>query len=94
VRELMRRQLRTALGSALLLLLLIGSLPLAFALIPGLADATVAGIGIAWILLGVLAYPVLLLIGRRQLVRAERNESSHNESRRNEGSTDRPTDGR
>jgi hypothetical protein len=74
--ELMRRQLTTAAISAAALLVLVGSLPLDFALVPGLAAVRVAGVGIAWILLGVLVYPVLLLIGRLHLGRAERNESA------------------
>ena len=74
VAALMHRQLRTAVGSALLLVLLVGSLPLDFALVPGLAGARIDGVGVAWVVLGVLVYPVLLLIGRLHLRGAERNE--------------------
>ncbi len=75
VTALIRRQLRSALGSALLLALLVGSLPLDFALVPGLAAAGVGGVGVAWIVLGVLVYPVLLVIGGWHLRRAEGNET-------------------
>jgi hypothetical protein len=72
--SLLREQLALAARILGLLALTVGSLPLVFRLLPGLADVGVAGIPIAWVLLGVLVYPWLLLLGLRYVRRAERNE--------------------
>jgi hypothetical protein len=74
LRQLIRLQWRATLVAAGTLVLLLGSLPLVFSLAPAVAAVRVAGIGIAWWVLGVLAYPVLYLIGRRYVARAEANE--------------------
>ena len=52
----------------------IGSLPLVFHLVPGLADVDVIGMPLPWLLLGVVVYPVLVLLGWRYVRSAERNE--------------------
>ncbi|MFH7600078.1 hypothetical protein WDV06_34015 [Streptomyces racemochromogenes] len=69
VRALMRSQLRAALGAMAALLLVLGLLPLAF-LLPRATAGTVV-----WIALGVVAYPVMWLIARWYVARAERNEA-------------------
>ena len=74
VRSLLRAQLRLALRTLGLVALLVAGLPLAFYLRPSLASTAVLGLPLAWALLGVVAYPVLLLIGWRYLRGAERNE--------------------
>lgn len=75
LRQLIRVQWRAALVAAGVLTLLLGSLPLVFAFAPSVAAARLDGVGIAWVLLGVLAYPVLYLIGRWYVARAEANEA-------------------
>ncbi|MER5732085.1 hypothetical protein ABT084_27775 [Streptomyces sp. NPDC002138] len=69
VRALMRSQLRAALAALTALLLLVGTLPLVFSL-PH-ADSG----PLVWVGLGAVVYPVMWLIARRYVVRAERNEA-------------------
>lgn len=72
--SLLRAQLRLALGILATLALTVGSLPLLFHLAPGLGAVHVLGLPLAWLLLGVLVYPFLLLLGWLYVRRAERNE--------------------
>jgi hypothetical protein len=72
--SLLREQLWLAMRIIALLVLGVGSLPLVFHLAPGLADVHLLGLPLPWLLLGVVVYPVLLLLGWRYVVRAERNE--------------------
>jgi hypothetical protein len=72
--SLLREQLSLALRIIGLLVLGVGSMPLVFHLAPELADVHLIGLPLAWLLLGVVVYPVLLLLGWRYVVRAERNE--------------------
>ncbi len=72
--SLLREQLSLALRIIGLLVLGVGSMPLIFHLAPELADVHLVGLPLAWLLLGVVVYPVLLLLGWRYVVRAERNE--------------------
>jgi hypothetical protein len=72
--SLLREQLRLA-GVVLLALASgVGSLPLLFHLLPGLTEATVLGLPLSWLLLGVLVYPFLVLLGWLYVRSAERNE--------------------
>jgi hypothetical protein len=77
LRGLVRAQWRTALVAAGGLALTLGGLPLLFALAPPVARARLFGVGIAWIVLGVLAYPLLYGIGRWYVRRAEANEARY-----------------
>jgi hypothetical protein len=72
--SLLREQLALALRIIALLALGVGSLPLVFHLWPGLTDVHLLGLPLPWLLLGILVYPVLLLLGWRYVARAERNE--------------------
>jgi hypothetical protein len=72
--SLLREQLALAARILGLLVLTVGSLPLLFRVFPGLAELDVHGLPIAWLLLGVLVYPWLVLLGFRYVRRAERNE--------------------
>lgn len=74
MRSLLREQLRLALGVLTVLALTIGLLPLAFYLAPGLSDVHVLGMPLGWLLLGVVVYPVLVVLGWVYVRRAERNE--------------------
>lgn len=59
LRGLMRTQLRLGLAVGLSTLGLLAALPVVFALAPGTATPTIAGIPVPWWLLGVAAYPLL-----------------------------------
>jgi hypothetical protein len=72
--SLLAAQLRLAGRILLLLALGVGSLPLVFFALPGLAEVRVAGLPLSWLVLGVGVYPLLILLGWRYVVRAERNE--------------------
>jgi len=74
IRDLVKHQLRTALGLGVLVLLVLGVLPLAFYVWPGFADLRVVGVPLAWLLLGLLPFPLLLLAGLAHNRLAERNE--------------------
>lgn len=72
--SLLREQLLLAARILGLLALTVGSLPLVFFLAPGLDDTRVLGLPLAWLVLGLLVYPWLVLLGWRYVRRAERNE--------------------
>lgn len=71
--SLLRAQLALAARVLLLLAVSVGSLPLLF-LVDGVAAVEVVGVPLAWVLLGGLVYPWLVLLGWRYVRRAERNE--------------------
>lgn len=73
VRSLMRSQLRAALYALGTLALLVGSLPLLFAL-PAAVGGSLSSPELVWASLGVAVYPVMWLIARWYVRRAERNE--------------------
>ncbi len=74
MRSLLREQLRLALGILLLLGVTVGVLPLAFYLAPDLAGVLVGPVPLAWLLLGGLVYPWLLMLGWLYVRRSEANE--------------------
>jgi hypothetical protein len=74
VRGLVRAQLGLALRMAALVGCSLGSLPLLFAVFPALAAVTVVGVRLPWLLLGVAAYPLFVLVGWVYTRGAERNE--------------------
>ncbi|WP_329171953.1 hypothetical protein [Streptomyces sp. NBC_01477] len=74
VRSLVRNQLRLALGVLAVLAAVLGGLPAAFALLPGLRTAEVAGIRLPWLLLGAVAYPLLVGAAYFHVRHAERVE--------------------
>ncbi|MER7049779.1 hypothetical protein [Streptomyces jumonjinensis] len=74
VRSLMRSQLRAGLSALAALALFIGTLPLFFVL-PAALDCGFTTPGfVVWAALGVAVYPVMWLIARWYVRRAERNE--------------------
>ena len=75
LRSLLRAQLILAVRVLLLMGVPLGGLPLLFHLAPGLADVQVLGLPVAWVLLGIVVYPFLLLLGWRYVRQVERNES-------------------
>lgn len=72
--SLLREQLRLAVLVLLALGLTLGLLPLVFHLAPALSHRTVGPVPLAWLLLGVVAYPWLVVLGWLHLRRAEANE--------------------
>lgn len=74
VRNLVRAQLRMAIGLAALVGIPLAGLPLAFYLSPTFANLCVFGLRLPWLLLGVLPFPVLFGIGYWYNRLAERHE--------------------
>lgn len=74
VRGLVRAQLGLALRFALATVCLLGAIPVLFHVVPAAAEATVFGIRLPWIVLGIVVYPLLLGIGWIYVRLAERNE--------------------
>lgn len=74
VESLLRAQLRLAVTTLVPLAAIAIGLPLAFHLAPELSDLHVLGAPVAVLLLGVLIYPVLLLLGWSYVRRAEQHE--------------------
>lgn len=72
--SLLRAQLRLAGLVLLALLVLLGGVPLLYAIYPGLNDVHVLGMPLAWVVLGFAAYPLLLGLGWFYVRAAERNE--------------------
>ncbi|MFT4085180.1 MAG: hypothetical protein QM638_21575 [Nocardioides sp.] len=79
MRSLMRSQLRLALGLAAVLMLTVGLLPLLWAAVPFLRRLEVAGVPVAWLVLGAGCYPVLIVLAVVYVRRAERNERAFRE---------------
>lgn len=74
VRGLMRAQLGLALRLGGSLLVVVVAIPLLAVLFPSVAETTIFGIRITWIVLGLLAYPVLYLTGLLYVRLAEHAE--------------------
>ncbi|MFD1859482.1 hypothetical protein EHW97_07715 [Aeromicrobium camelliae] len=75
IRSLVRSQLRAALTVLATLALTVGALPLVFLVLPAVGDASVLGVPLPWILLGIAVYPAVLLLGWLYVRYAERAES-------------------
>jgi hypothetical protein len=74
VRGLIRAQLALALRLSALVAGVFGVLPLLFALAPRLSAMRVLGVRLPWLLLGVLAYPVVIGVAWVYVRLADRNE--------------------
>ncbi|HEY5031652.1 MAG TPA: DUF485 domain-containing protein [Actinomycetes bacterium] len=74
VRSLMRAQLRIAFYAFAATAVLLGGLPLLFAVAPQLAGIHVLGVPLTWLLLAVAVYPLVCLAGWAYVRAAERNE--------------------
>jgi MFS family permease len=74
VRDLVEKQLRAALLLSGVVGAVLLGLPLAFWLVPSLGDVEVFGLRLPWLVLGVLAYPFLVVVGLLFTRKAERNE--------------------
>ncbi|MEJ3651534.1 hypothetical protein WEH80_00815 [Actinomycetes bacterium KLBMP 9759] len=73
-RRIHHAQLRKALVAVGLLGALIVGLPLVLAAFPALDEVRVAGVPVSWLAVAVLPYPLLVVLSRWQLHRAERTE--------------------
>lgn len=74
VQGLIRAQLALAVRLSLVIAGAFGVLPLLFALAPGVAEGTLFGLRLPWLLLGVLTYPVLIGVAWVYVRLADRNE--------------------
>ncbi len=74
VQGLVRAQLTLALRLSLLVLVALGGLPWLFAIAPSVGRVTVLGVNLPWLLLGVVAFPFLIVVGWAYVRLAERNE--------------------
>ena len=83
MRRLMRDQLSLAIRLGGLTVVVLGSLPLAFALVPSLGGVEVLGLRLPWLLLGVAVYPFLLVVAWSYNRNAERYEQEFAEMAEN-----------
>ena len=74
MRSLLREQLLLALRMLAALALTLGLLPALFHLFPDLGAVRVGPLPLAWLLLGALTYPWLVVLGWLYIRRAESNE--------------------
>jgi hypothetical protein len=74
MRSLLREQLLLALRVLAAIGVTVGLLPLAFHLFPELGEVRVGQMPLAWLLLGILVYPWLVLLGWLYVRRAEDHE--------------------
>jgi hypothetical protein len=74
IKDLVKAQFKTGVRLALLVVVVLGSLPLAFYFSPEFAEATVIGVPLPWLLLGILPFPLLFFVGLWYNRLAERHE--------------------
>ncbi len=76
VRGLMRAQLRLAASVLLLMILLLGGLPIIFAVLPQTRSVYVGPVPLPWLTLGLLIYPATALLARYYVRASERLEAA------------------
>lgn len=81
-RQLRRTILLWAAGTVAVVAIPLFGLPLVLLAVPGLAGATVAGVPVPWLLLGLLVYPLVWLAGRWFVQGAESTERDYDEALR------------
>ncbi|MDV6014539.1 hypothetical protein [Haloechinothrix sp. LS1_15] len=74
IKDLISVQFRLAVVIGLIVAVLLGGLPLAFVLAPGFAELTVGTVPLAWLLLGLVPFPLLFGAGMLYNRIAERQE--------------------
>lgn len=74
IRSLIRAQLGLALRVLAVVVVLLGGPPLVFAVFPAAGRVEIGGVGLPWLLLGVAAFPLLVLLGLVYMRQAERHE--------------------
>ena len=78
--RLVHDQLNLAIRLAVLTVVVLGSLPLAFTLVPSLGAVEVLGLRLPWLLLGVAVYPFLLAVAWSYNRNAEHYEREFTET--------------
>lgn len=76
VRQLIRAQLATSAWLAVLVVLAVGTLPVLFWYLPDVAELTVFGLQLPWLVLGLAVYPFLLGVGWLYVRLADRQEQN------------------
>ena len=74
VRQLVRVQLLLSIRLMLLTVVALGAIPVAFVLVPSLGTATVLGLRLPWLVLGLAVYPFFVAVAWSYNRSAERNE--------------------
>ncbi|MGH3935922.1 MAG: hypothetical protein ACRDS1_13250 [Pseudonocardiaceae bacterium] len=74
VRQLVRVQLNLAIRLMLLIVVALGTIPVALALIPALSTMSVLGLRLPWLLLGLAIYPFFVAVAWAYNRGADRNE--------------------
>ncbi|MDX6249815.1 MAG: hypothetical protein QOF10_3175 [Kribbellaceae bacterium] len=77
--SLVQSQLRLALAVVACAAVVLGSLPLLFALVPATRTLSVFGLPLPWLLLGIVVYPVVYVAARIYVRKAERIEAEFTE---------------
>jgi hypothetical protein len=74
VKQLVRAQLKLSIRLMALTVVVLGSIPLVFLLLPSLGTTTVLGLRLPWLLLGLAIYPFFVAVAWSYNRGAERNE--------------------
>ena len=74
VRQLVRAQLMLSIRLMALTVIVLGSIPIGFLLVPSLSSTAVLGLRLPWLLLGLAIYPFLLAVAWSYNRGAERHE--------------------
>ena len=73
--SLMRAQLRLSLTVVATLTVVLGALPLLFAIVPATRRLEILGLPLPWVILGLLVYPAAVISARQYTRAAERIEA-------------------
>lgn len=76
MRSLVRTQLRLGLAVLAVVIVPLALIPAVLAAFPAMARLSLGPVPLPWLLLGVVIYPVLVLVGWRYVRQAERNEAA------------------
>ncbi|MFD3405209.1 hypothetical protein ACFWUU_31275 [Kribbella sp. NPDC058693] len=77
--SLVQSQLRLTLAVIGVVLLVLGSIPLLFWLVPPVRTLSIFGLPLPWVILGILVYPVVYIAARIYVRNAERIEAEFTE---------------
>jgi len=77
--SLIQSQLRLTVAVITAVLLALGSIPLVFWLVPPTRTASVFGLPLPWVILGIVVYPVVYVAARVYVRNAERIEAEFTE---------------
>jgi hypothetical protein len=75
MRSLIRTQLRLAMAMLAVVIVPLATLPVVFSLDAGIGELTVGSVPLPWLLLGIVVYPLLVVVGWRYVRQSERNEA-------------------